>query len=334
MDPVTAVPPPGDAVPSDAIFRLMAEADRLVKRRRDSSANYEAMRYDLYADERAWLAAAYDPEGDDPHGWLARHPTLVIPLLEAYPLVRAAYSQERLLLARVRRDAPGADGDDDIEECHILDEEWEEHPPEIVVDREWFGHYAFTTEEEQDEGGRAMAAEDRRLDAILGDDSFGRAENWWGRDGAHGGHRVLFTPYCAEDFLDTDLTTNEELVRDAAHERELLAQPPEVFEPDEDDPEGFTYQPGSAEYLTAVEAEIARRRAQGLIVLDDRGLPLTEAEVEHTDRWLDAIPVVGSPDPLTAAERDALDAEGERLRAARIRRLYAERERRRAARHE
>lgn len=341
---------PGDAVPSTSIFALMSEAEHLLRRRTYSSASYEAMRYDLYQDERAWLAQAFDAEGDDPHGWIARHPTLIVPLLEAYPLVRAAYPTERLLLARVRYDTRGVEGDDDVQEHHILDEEWEEHPPEIVVDREWFGDYIALAPDEHAEGNEhaegeetpalagetlrrgnpAMEAEDDRLAAVLGDDQFGRAENWWGHTGAHGGWRVSFTPYCADDFLDTDLTTNEELAREAEHERALLAEPAEVFPPDEDNPDGWTYHPGNAAYLAAVEREILRRDTQGIVVQGDRGLPLSEAEEAHNDRWIEHLPIVGEEDSLSPTERAALDAEGERLRSVRIARLYAERDRRRA----
>jgi len=281
-------------------------------------AEYEPLRRALTEDERGWLAEAFGAElgmADDP--WLARHPTLVLPLLDADPLVRRAYPLEGLRLLRPAYTVTGEEvamaavmaGSAEAEAGAEV-EEPERVLPEIRVEREWHGIHVVALEEERDTGGRAMHAETERLYDLLGDETHGRGEFWWARTGPTGGWQVAFTPYSQLDLLDTTLTSDAELAELAAHERALLEQPPQEIAPPGEPP--WTYAPGDREFLAALQAERARRTRTGFVVAEER-LPWTAEELADLELATETL----FNDEASAEESEAADAAWERLRRSR-----------------
>lgn len=114
--------------------------------------------------DRLWLHCAFPPDPSvsgttqDPHAWVARHPTMLIPLLGAYIYIRRVYPHEPLALRRDRVDAAAFfDGlealqrgetetvevtSSTVRESDIDDDQYEQETwPDIVVLTAWQGRY-------------------------------------------------------------------------------------------------------------------------------------------------------------------------------------------------
>lgn len=299
------------------IQRLVRESASLAQYRKQS---YEQLRGTLDAREHRWLQTAFRLL-DDSLDWLVRYPTLVLPVLEVYPFIRSVYPDEPLILARTtyQSDAEGTAGDGTAPSRELAEAgQIEATPPEIIVDREWFGVW-MAPRAEIDAGGAEILTESNRLYAELGDHAHGRAEFWWGRTGDRGGWRIAFAPYVPIDIVDTPLMSDAEIQEHIDVERTKFDGPPEVIEfPVEDEGGGqvLKYQPGSQEYLHALVAEQARRAHSHLSVTDLR-LPWTTEESAALRLSLEAL---FDDSDLTDAQRAQAEESWHRIKKDRAKR--------------
>lgn len=329
--------PMHDTIPVLTVADLVAEAERLRHLRTLGMQEGTAF-LTLLPGEAEWLALAYlDGEGDS-HAWVARHPPLIVGLLEAYPEIRAVYPTQPLRLVRPRYS--NDQDDEETEEMDVLDETYEAKTPEVMVVQEWFpealpptpdkhlpgGIWLFAEEEDCGPIGKMMHAEADRLNNVLGEQAHWRAEWWWSRKGDKGGWVVMFTPYGEIDLVLSDLISNPELDKMIDQEGEAIEQPPRMVEiPGEEEP--LVYQPGDRDWLELLLNERMRRESLGIFYTPQYlSPPMSPEEERHYQRVVD---VIGNED-TDPVLRASFEAEEERLHAERLRFLRHLRDERRA----